>query len=227
MKLSPASATIAAPTPTVNRTRETAIELGRRCRNTIRLSEAPSAHAGSFIGTLPERPAMSTLEVSGGRVLLPDMTVAEADVLADRETGRILAVGETAAGEETLDAAGCLVVPGLVNAHCHVAMTLLRGYADDKPLEAWLREDVWPIEGFVVGVPPQEGHRDVAVGVDQSRDHEPVSGVQPVVASGQFLGVADTDDLARFSVDEHVHPCDAPVRQEDASAVDPKGRHTP
>jgi 5-methylthioadenosine/S-adenosylhomocysteine deaminase len=37
-------------------------------------------------------------------------------------------------------------MPGLVNAHTHVAMTLLRGYADDKPLEAWLREDVWPVE---------------------------------------------------------------------------------
>ena len=89
---------------------------------------------------------MSTLQVTGGRVLLPDMTVRSADVLADRETGRILDVGETARGDETLDASGGLVVPGLVNAHCHVAMTLLRGYADDKPLEAWLREDIWPTE---------------------------------------------------------------------------------
>jgi 5-methylthioadenosine/S-adenosylhomocysteine deaminase len=63
-------------------------------------------------------------------------------VLADRETGRIVAVGETVAGDESLDATGCLVVPGLVNAHCHAPMTLLRGYADDKPLDAWLREDV-------------------------------------------------------------------------------------
>jgi len=26
-------------------------------------------------------------------------------------------------------------------------MTLLRGYADDKPLDAWLQEDIWPVEG--------------------------------------------------------------------------------
>jgi len=90
---------------------------------------------------------MSTLHVTGGRVLRPDLTVTRADVLADRETGRILEVGDVTGGDETLDAEGCLVVPGLVNAHCHVAMTLLRGYADDKPLDAWLQEDVWPIEG--------------------------------------------------------------------------------
>ena len=89
---------------------------------------------------------MSTLQIAGGRVLFPDMTVREADVLADRERGRILETGDTAGGDETLDADGCLVVPGLVNAHCHAAMTLLRGYADDKPLDAWLREDIWPVE---------------------------------------------------------------------------------
>lgn len=89
---------------------------------------------------------MSTLQITGGRILCPDMTIERADVLADRETGRIVEVGDTAVGEETLDAEGCLVVPGLVNTHCHAAMTLLRGYADDKPLDAWLQEDIWPVE---------------------------------------------------------------------------------
>ncbi|WP_178915528.1 amidohydrolase [Natronomonas gomsonensis] len=89
---------------------------------------------------------MSTLQITGGRVLRPDLTVEAGDVLADRETGRIVEVGDTAVGDETLDAEGCLVVPGLVNTHCHVAMTLLRGYADDKPLDAWLQEDIWPTE---------------------------------------------------------------------------------
>jgi 5-methylthioadenosine/S-adenosylhomocysteine deaminase len=39
-----------------------------------------------------------------------------------------------------------VLIPGLVNAHCHAAMTLLRGLADDLPLEAWLRERIWPVE---------------------------------------------------------------------------------
>ncbi len=39
------------------------------------------------------------------------------------------------------------LLPGLVNAHSHVAMTLLRGYADDLPLMTWLSEHIWPAEG--------------------------------------------------------------------------------
>jgi 5-methylthioadenosine/S-adenosylhomocysteine deaminase len=75
------------------------------------------------------------------------MRAVEADVRADQESGRIRSVGKPADGAEVrLDAEGCLLIPGLVNAHCHVAMTLLRGYADDKPLDPWLREDVWPVE---------------------------------------------------------------------------------
>ena len=92
---------------------------------------------------------MATLQISGGQVLLPDMTATRADVLVDQDGGEIISVGdpgELSAGDETLDAEGCLVIPGLVNAHGHAAMTLLRGYADDKPLGAWLREDIWPAE---------------------------------------------------------------------------------
>ncbi|WP_256295759.1 amidohydrolase [Haloarchaeobius salinus] len=87
------------------------------------------------------------LAVTGGRVLLPDLTVTEADVLVDADDGVVREVGHDLTGDEELDASGGLVMPGLVNAHTHVAMTLLRGYADDKPLEAWLQEDIWPAEG--------------------------------------------------------------------------------
>jgi 5-methylthioadenosine/S-adenosylhomocysteine deaminase len=104
---------------------------------------------------------MTTLGVAGGRVLLPDLTIDRADVLVDQDAGEILAVvdPEDSAGTEersgngdlpqpdvTLDATDSLVIPGLINAHTHVAMTLLRGIADDKPLDAWLQEDIWPVE---------------------------------------------------------------------------------
>ena len=39
-----------------------------------------------------------------------------------------------------------LLMPGLVNAHCHSAMTLMRGLADDLPLMRWLSEHIWPTE---------------------------------------------------------------------------------
>jgi 5-methylthioadenosine/S-adenosylhomocysteine deaminase len=94
---------------------------------------------------------MSHLLVTGGRVLRPDATVEAADVLLDRETGTIEAVtprddGPAHTADDELDAEGGLVIPGLVNAHTHAAMTLFRGNADDKPLDAWLQEDIWPVE---------------------------------------------------------------------------------
>ena len=102
---------------------------------------------------------MSTLRIAGGSVLRPDFSVTEGDVLVDRAAGEILAVGDVEGGDEQLDAEGCLVMPGLVNAHCHAAMTLLRGYADDKPLDAWLQEDIWPAEAEL-------GAEDVRAGTE-------------------------------------------------------------
>ena len=43
-----------------------------------------------------------------------------------------------------------VLVPGLVNAHVHNPMTLLRGVADDLPLKTWLQDHIWPIEAAVI-----------------------------------------------------------------------------
>jgi 5-methylthioadenosine/S-adenosylhomocysteine deaminase len=40
-----------------------------------------------------------------------------------------------------------ILIPGLVNAHTHAAMTLMRGIADDVPLKEWLEREIWPREG--------------------------------------------------------------------------------
>ena len=45
---------------------------------------------------------------------------------------------------ETLD--NHVLMPGLVNAHGHSAMSLLRGYADDLALRPWLEKHIWPAE---------------------------------------------------------------------------------
>lgn len=47
---------------------------------------------------------------------------------------------------KVIDANGKLAMPGLINTHGHVSMTLMRGYADDMPLMEWLNEHVWPFE---------------------------------------------------------------------------------
>lgn len=48
--------------------------------------------------------------------------------------------------QQTLHLESHVLMPGLVNAHGHAAMSLLRGYADDQPLHTWLNEHIWPAE---------------------------------------------------------------------------------
>lgn len=70
--------------------------------------------------------------------------------------GRIIAAGprETVAVQafdaRHIDLPNHLLAPGLINAHCHAAMSLLRGAADDLPLQRWLQERIWPMEGALV-----------------------------------------------------------------------------
>ena len=52
---------------------------------------------------------------------------------------------------ETVSRPDAVLIPGLVNAHAHNPMTLLRGVADDLPLKVWLQEHIWPIEAAVIG----------------------------------------------------------------------------
>lgn len=71
--------------------------------------------------------------------------------------GRILAVLPVAearlrfAAREVVARPQAALIPGLVNAHVHNPMTLLRGVADDLPLQVWLQQHIWPIEGALIG----------------------------------------------------------------------------
>ncbi len=51
----------------------------------------------------------------------------------------------------TVSRPDAVLIPGLVNAHTHNPMTLLRGIADDLPLMTWLQEHIWPVEAAVIG----------------------------------------------------------------------------
>jgi 5-methylthioadenosine/S-adenosylhomocysteine deaminase len=91
--------------------------------------------------------------VLGGTVLTieegSDPITSGAVAIAD---GKIAAVGpaeellELAPTGEVLTASNCIIMPGLVNTHSHLAMTLLRGLADDLPLIEWLEHHIWPAE---------------------------------------------------------------------------------
>ncbi|MGZ5078684.1 MAG: TRZ/ATZ family hydrolase [Usitatibacter sp.] len=77
-------------------------------------------------------------------------------VLADHAVaisgGRIVSVLPTAQALERFEAREVVrlerhaLIPGLVNLHCHAAMTLMRGMSDDLPLMSWLQDHIWPAE---------------------------------------------------------------------------------
>ncbi len=91
-------------------------------------------------------------------ILLPQWTVpiespgALTDHAVVINEGRILDVlpAEVAQTQydatQTLHLPGQALIPGLINLHGHAAMSLMRGFADDVPLMAWLNDHIWPAE---------------------------------------------------------------------------------
>ncbi len=85
----------------------------------------------------------------------PDNTVLDDHALAVSD-GQIVALGLRATLEaqyqanERIALTDHILLPGLVNAHGHGAMSLLRGAGEDQPLKAWLEETIWPMEAALV-----------------------------------------------------------------------------
>ena len=89
--------------------------------------------------------------VEGGTIVTCDAEdrVFVGDVAIDG--GAIVALGPRAREMlplpyRVLDARGCAVTPGFVQAHVHLVQALFRGMADDVPLLDWLRRYIWPLE---------------------------------------------------------------------------------
>ena len=78
-----------------------------------------------------------------------DVLEGHAVAIADGRIAAILPVEEAKAAFQPsvlVERPDHVLIPGLINAHTHAAMTLFRGLADDMPLEAWLHEGIWPAE---------------------------------------------------------------------------------
>jgi 5-methylthioadenosine/S-adenosylhomocysteine deaminase len=115
----------------------------------------PPANAASTTGAAPLEAdillvnAMVYTLNSRGEVFDPGAVAIRA--------GEIAAVGPSDqvrarfSAAKTLDASGCMVLPGLINAHTHAAMTLFRGLADDLPLMDWLGNHIFPAEKKLTG----------------------------------------------------------------------------
>ena len=88
--------------------------------------------------------------MSAGMEIIEDSIVGIKD-------GLIVAVGRNSdqgyaalKTKDTIDASGCIVMPGLVNTHTHLPMVCFRGMADDLPLMEWLTEHIFPAEARFV-----------------------------------------------------------------------------
>jgi 5-methylthioadenosine/S-adenosylhomocysteine deaminase len=90
---------------------------------------------GGMVITMAEGQA----PISTGRVLIKEGIITDIQSRKEKDEGP----GSRA---EVIDAKNAIVMPGLVNAHTHAAMTLFRGLADDLPLKQWLFEKIFPAE---------------------------------------------------------------------------------
>jgi len=82
----------------------------------------------------------TTLEITGGRFTSIDQNPSQPPVARD-----------------VIDARNMVAMPGLINTHCHAAMTFLRGSAEDVSVAHWFNDYIWPMEVNV-------GERDVYLG---------------------------------------------------------------
>lgn len=100
----------------------------------------------------------ATMKAPADLILLPQwiVPVDSPGVLTDSavvvHNGQILEVLSADAARTHYDAAqtlnlpGQALIPGLINLHGHAAMSLMRGFADDRPLMPWLNDHIWPAE---------------------------------------------------------------------------------
>jgi 5-methylthioadenosine/S-adenosylhomocysteine deaminase len=62
-----------------------------------------------------------------------------------------MGITQASGKDEVIDCRGKVLIPGLINTHTHLSMTLFRGYADDLELQQWLEKKIWPLEKRLTG----------------------------------------------------------------------------
>lgn len=85
------------------------------------------------------------IPVIPANVVLQDHAIAISDDRITAICPRSEAL-ELYTAQKTIELGHHLLIPGLINAHGHAAMSLFKGIANDKPLQQWLQQDIWPAE---------------------------------------------------------------------------------
>src|SRR5262252_4757140 len=122
----------------------------------VRMCVLALAVLSVLVGQPPQRRGVSLVVTNGTVVTVdPSRRVIERGAVAI--DGRDIVGVDTAAaiaarfqGRTTIDAAGSVVMPGLVNTHTHAPMVLFRGLADDHALMEWLQKYIFPAEAKTV-----------------------------------------------------------------------------
>ena len=128
------------------------------------------------------------LSHSGPDLIENGFIAIEGDVIS--AMGPMADLPGSSKAEKTIDAAGHLAMPGLVNTHTHAPMTLFRGLADDLPLMTWLNEYIFPAEAKNV-------NEEMAYWCSKLAAAEMILSGTTTVADGYFL----EDSVAEAFID--------------------------
>lgn len=90
-------------------------------------------------------------------ILIDDVTILGARIkkgsvlIEDDKIIEVTKKGNSNDADKVIKGEKKVLMPGLVNTHTHLSMTLMRGLADDLPLEIWLNDYIWPLEANLTG----------------------------------------------------------------------------
>ncbi|MBI5680967.1 MAG: amidohydrolase family protein [Methanobacterium sp.] len=90
-------------------------------------------------------------------ILIDNVTIISSEIKKGSvviENDKIMEITEKTGQKDAdyiIDGEKNMLMPGLVNTHTHLSMTLLRGLADDLPLDTWLNDHIWPVEAHLKG----------------------------------------------------------------------------
>ncbi len=93
----------------------------------------------------------STILIKNARILGKNENILQSLLIKNDKIGDIGLEIPEANVDKIIDAQGKILMPGLINTHTHVSMTLFRGLADDLSLDSWLNDYIWPTEAHLNG----------------------------------------------------------------------------
>ncbi len=134
--------------------------------------------------------------------------IVKADILLSDE-GVVEEIGKDIdeKAELVIDASNHIVMPGLINTHTHIAMTLFRGYGEGLPLHDWLGKKIWPAEAKLT---PEVVKAGAVVGIIEALksgttafNEMYIAGMKEIMDAADELNIRAVISRGMFDVGEH------------------------